>query len=676
MPLDERIRQLSDTIIQEVRTPIEASLHRLLDDVMVLAAADREQAVQAAFSDAAASHESALAALREEHEASLTSLREQLTATHEADGAALRTQLLQDHDAAAASLREQLCQEHETAATALREQLSQEHETAAASLREQLGQEHETAAASLREQLGQERETAATALRDQLNLEHQAAAAELRDQLVREHEEALRALRLQLEQEREAALAAAASDAGRDRETALAALRESMTGEHEAALKAALQAAGEDSERAHRSEIDALVAHAEADREAAVKVAREDATEQQDSAVSARTAAEAAAATALAASLAAAEHAKHQAEERAEGLELERDEALAVASHTRQAGADLEQRLSDVQRQLQDAQDRLRAAEERAAIDADRLREADARAVDQDQGPATVHLADRQHDFASSDRTLAAFRQLDAADSLTEVFSVLIEHAAAAAGRSIVFLVIGDRLRGWESHGFDRFDAAMVDAPVEHATLFSSVIASGVPVSTADAPVGGEAAGLAGVLALPGGRAGLAVPIAVGGRTVAILYADDGGDRPALVPSTWAEIAEILARHAGHRLEVLTVSRAAALAGRVQQPERSSGWATMGPPDATLAADERREEESARRYARLLISEIKLYNEPAVEAGRHGRDLLARLGPEIERARRLFEEKIPAAVRQRVSCFDQEVTRTLAGGDSDLLGQT
>jgi uncharacterized membrane protein len=57
-----------------------------------------------------------------------------------------------------------------------------------------------------------------------------------------------------------------------------------------------------------------------------------------------------------------------------------------------------------------------------------------------------------------------------------------------------------------------------------------------------------------------------------------------------------------------------------------------------------------------------------------VEQGRAEGNLLTRLGPEIERARRLYEEKIPAAVRQRVDCFDDEVARTLAGGDAGLLG--
>jgi hypothetical protein len=113
------------------------------------------------------------------------------------------------------------------------------------------------------------------------------------------------------------------------------------------------------------------------------------------------------------------------------------------------------------------------------------------------------------------------------------------------------------------------------------------------------------------------------------------------------------------------------MSHAAILAGRVQREQAPTA---VHPPEGSPYADDRREEESARRYARLLISEIKLYNETAVDLGRQERNLLERLGPDIERARRLYEEKIPAAVRRRVDCFDEEVVRTLAGGDPGSLG--
>jgi hypothetical protein len=68
------------------------------------------------------------------------------------------------------------------------------------------------------------------------------------------------------------------------------------------------------------------------------------------------------------------------------------------------------------------------------------------------------------------------------------------------------------------------------------------------------------------------------------------------------------------------------------------------------------------------------VSEIKLYNETEVQEGRSRRDLLARLGPEIDRARRLYEERVPAVVAERSGYFQQELIQTLAGGDPSLLG--
>jgi hypothetical protein len=79
-------------------------------------------------------------------------------------------------------------------------------------------------------------------------------------------------------------------------------------------------------------------------------------------------------------------------------------------------------------------------------------------------------------------------------------------------------------------------------------------------------------------------------------------------------------------------------------------------------------------EEHARRYARLLIADIRLYNEAAVRTGREQRDLAQRLQPEIARARHAFEERVPASVRERERFFDEELVRTLADGDESLLG--
>jgi hypothetical protein len=92
--------------------------------------------------------------------------------------------------------------------------------------------------------------------------------------------------------------------------------------------------------------------------------------------------------------------------------------------------------------------------------------------------------------------------------------------------------------------------------------------------------------------------------------------------------------------------------------------------ATSRQPAAELLSDD---EESALLYARLLVSEIQMYNETAVAAGRRDGDLTAHLGGEIARARLLYEERVPARVRARRDYFRDELVRTLANGDARLL---
>jgi hypothetical protein len=179
---------------------------------------------------------------------------------------------------------------------------------------------------------------------------------------------------------------------------------------------------------------------------------------------------------------------------------------------------------------------------------------------------------------------------------------------------------------------------------------------------------------------------GLAVPVIVGGRVVAVVYADgvahDG--REQIVPSSWPEVIEILARHAARCLEALTVQKSATQtpSPRFWVPPGSKNQ-TAQPAEPPKPADVARTreggtveapEESARRFARLLLSEIRLYHEPAVDEGRRSRNLLSRLGPEIERARRLYDERVPASLRTRAELFHQELVATLAGGDPALLG--
>ncbi len=80
------------------------------------------------------------------------------------------------------------------------------------------------------------------------------------------------------------------------------------------------------------------------------------------------------------------------------------------------------------------------------------------------------------------------------------------------------------------------------------------------------------------------------------------------------------------------------------------------------------------EHEEARRFARLLVSEIKLYNPEEVERGRANKDLYQRLKEDIDRSREMFDRRIPESVRSVRDYFREELVRILADGDEDALG--
>jgi hypothetical protein len=84
-------------------------------------------------------------------------------------------------------------------------------------------------------------------------------------------------------------------------------------------------------------------------------------------------------------------------------------------------------------------------------------------------------------------------------------------------------------------------------------------------------------------------------------------------------------------------------------------------------------SDERRHDE-ARRFARLLVSEIKLYNESKVEQGRRERDIYERLKEDIDRSRQMYDDRIPEDVRNGTNYFYEELVRILADGDRETLG--
>jgi hypothetical protein len=84
--------------------------------------------------------------------------------------------------------------------------------------------------------------------------------------------------------------------------------------------------------------------------------------------------------------------------------------------------------------------------------------------------------------------------------------------------------------------------------------------------------------------------------------------------------------------------------------------------------------EDAKKHDEARRFARLLVSEIKLYNEAKVEQGRRNNDLYERLKEDIDRSRQMYDERIGDDVRKASNYFYDELVRILADGKADALG--
>jgi hypothetical protein len=87
-----------------------------------------------------------------------------------------------------------------------------------------------------------------------------------------------------------------------------------------------------------------------------------------------------------------------------------------------------------------------------------------------------------------------------------------------------------------------------------------------------------------------------------------------------------------------------------------------------------FSPDEQKAHEDAKRFARLVVSEIKLYNESKVNEGRRNKDIYERLKEDIERGRQMYADRVPAGVRDATNYFYEELVRILAGGDAGALG--
>lgn len=163
--------------------------------------------------------------------------------------------------------------------------------------------------------------------------------------------------------------------------------------------------------------------------------------------------------------------------------------------------------------------------------------------------------------LAQTARLASALRTLDEAKSLGDILEQLVQSACQETERTAVFLVNGEKLRGWRALGFPAGQPIVgSDFDPAESGVVGQVMRSGAGQQHRN----GDAAHLPSFAQADGPRDAAALPVQVGGSVIAVLYADAArADRPE--DPQWLDAIDTMTKHAGRVLEAMTVRQAAAL---------------------------------------------------------------------------------------------------------------
>jgi hypothetical protein len=309
----------------------------------------------------------------------------------------------------------------------------------------------------------------------------------------------------------------------------------------------------------------------------------------------------------------------------------------------------------------------------------------------------------------------ASIAAIEKGANLSEVLTHLVTEVAKQTDRAAMFIIKNNAAVGWYARGFNHSDAIRsVNVPLTADTAFRLVHTSRAPAraNVSRSPATAQA------LARLGGEAQsfLAVPLILRDKVAAVLYCDSTQEE---VPAGLGDLVEVLVKFAGKVIDLLSAaSRPAAAAGTSPgggrpvasaAPEFGTGTIRpmaappMKPPTSpparvpvahltpvpsssppapararaatpAMAPEDQKAHDDAKRFARLVVSEIKLYNEAKVAEGRKGKDIYERLKEDIERGRQMYQDRVSSGVRDVSDYFHDELVRILAGGDSTALG--
>jgi hypothetical protein len=270
-----------------------------------------------------------------------------------------------------------------------------------------------------------------------------------------------------------------------------------------------------------------------------------------------------------------------------------------------------------------------------------------------------------------SDLLNAASASIHEAGTQAEILRHLLEGEARFAGRVALFVVKGAAVSGWQGIGFEDNEA------IKSLTVNAGSGLVGKAIQ-ARSPAGGSAsefdAGFLSSMKAPAENRCLVLPLVVKDKVAAVIYAD-GGTAPGGMLD--ASGLHELTRFAAVWLELSAMRKAGGtVAEDAPQPPPPAAMAAKATATARDAHGSAEEElhKKARRFAKLLVEEIKLYNQPRVEEGRQNKDLYDRLRVDIEKSRSTYDKRYAESAVASADYFTQELIRILADNDVSLMG--
>ena len=315
---------------------------------------------------------------------------------------------------------------------------------------------------------------------------------------------------------------------------------------------------------------------------------------------------------------------------------------------------------------------------------------------------------------------LRAVSTIHAGTTQKEILRALLEGVFHHCGRTALFVIKGGSSIGWQGRGFDDNDRVK-DFPLDTSR--------GLPqrVLQDHAAFTGQTIDMdprfVDHFGSPADEHILMLPLLLKEKVAALLYADSGlgGGRrldsaaiELLVVSTsaWLELISVrkqAPREAGGYPEnaspsppMQTISSfsdpfaghaprhaaAVAAAPAYQYPtareaveseveagaQAAQTDAVPGGAVGALSEDEVETHRKAQRFARLLVDEIKLYNQAKVAEGRKHKDLYDRLREDIEKSRATYRKRYGNTVAANTDYFQAELVRSLAEDDISIMG--